>query len=123
MLDELLRSLTPSELRYIAESDYGVDVELHLEAIKKLVADPEHRLAEGDYWFPYEVIELCSHSLKAGHEREFVACTLLVLHAVSSGYDTSTDLELKLEDRAQDYDILLPHLREAILSAYLQAGR
>lgn len=123
MLDELLRSLTPSELRFIAESDYGVDVDLHFEAIKKLIANPEHRLTEDDYWYPYEVIELCAHSLKLGHEREFVACTLLVLHMVASGYDTSTDLESKLDDRAQDYDLLPAAYREEILGAYLQAGR
>ncbi|KAF1709910.1 hypothetical protein CSC70_09465 [Pseudoxanthomonas kalamensis DSM 18571] len=122
MLDELLQSLTPSELMFIAECDYGVDADIHFEELKKLVAGPSHHLTEGLYWHPYEVIELCANSLKPGHEREFVTCTLLVLRAVASGYDTSTNLDLKLAERAQDYDVLPAPYREAILDAYLRLG-
>ena len=75
----------------------------------------------GQYWYPYEVIELGSHLLSPGHEREFVVCTLLARTAVSSGWDTATNLETKLADRVLDYDKLMPAFRELVLAAYTEA--
>ena len=43
---------------------------------------------------------------------------LLVLRAVASEFDTHTDLDQKLADRAQDYDALPAEFRDAILDAY-----
>ena len=117
-----LNSLTDDELKFIAGRDYGVDSDLHLEALRKLIADQGGLPTEGQFWYPYEAIELGANSLIPGHEREFAACTLLVLRAVASGYDTSTQLDWKLSDRAQNYDQLPSNLREAILDAYAQAG-
>lgn len=122
MLDDLLKSLTDSELKFIAERDYGVDADVHLEELRKLIASQDGFLMEGQYWHPYEVIELCAHSLTPGHEKEFTACTLLVLRAVASGFDTATTLDWKLEDRAQDYDALPQPYRDAILGAYQLTG-
>lgn len=116
-----LQSLTPQELRFIAEADYGIKAERHLQALQRFVQDGG-MLHQGQSWFPYEVIELRSHHCQPGHEREFVACTLVVIAAVASGYDTWTDLDIKFENRAQDYDALEPHYRESILSAYAAAG-
>jgi hypothetical protein len=123
MLDDLLKSLTDSELKFIAERDYGVDADIHLEQLKVLITAQHGYLTDGQHWHPYEVIELCAHTLTPGHEKEFTACTLLVLRAVASGFDRSTDLDWKFEDRAQDYDALPTPYRDAILDAYLQAGR
>lgn len=123
MLDDLLKSLTDSELKFIAERDYGIDADVHLEELRKLITSQNGFLTDGQYWHPYEVIELCAHSLTPGHEREFTACTLLVLRAVASGVDKSTTLDWKLEDRAQDYDALPAPFRDAILDAYQLAGR
>jgi len=67
------------------------------------------------------VIELGSHALKPGHEREFAICTLLVLANVAAGIDTSTDVQAKFADRAPDYDRLPAALREEILHAYQAA--
>ncbi len=120
-LTALLQSLKPEELRFIAERDYGVDADLHLEALRPVV-ESGGRLQEGQYWYPYEVIELASHQLVPEHEREFVACTLIVLAAVASGYDTSTSLEWKFDDRAEDYGKLQPEFRESVLAAYAAAG-
>jgi hypothetical protein len=120
-LPKLLQSLNPDELRYITERDYGQDAERHLEALREVVANGG-QLSPGENWFPYEVIELTAHHLVSGHEREFVACTLLVLAAVRSGFDTSTELGSKFEDRAADYDKLSPEFRESVLSAYAAAG-
>lgn len=120
-LAALLQSLTPQELRFIAEADYGEDAEQHLQALQRVVENGG-RLHKDQRWFPYEVIELRAHAYQPGHEREFVACTLVVLAAVASGYDTWTELDLKFESRAQDYDALEPQYREPILLAYVAAG-
>lgn len=120
-LANLLQSLVPDELRFIAAADYGVDTGQHLQALQRVIAQGG-QLQQDQYWHPYEVIELRSHAWETGHEREFVACTLLVLAAVASGYDRSTDLALKFESRSEDYDRLQPAYREAILSAYAAAG-
>lgn len=118
MLDDLMKSLTHAELTFIAESDYGTDIERHRDALKQLIDVQHGVLTRGQHWHPYEVIELCAQALKAGHEREFTACTLLVLRAVASGFDTHTDLDQKLADRAQDYDALPAEFRDAIVDAY-----
>lgn len=120
--DALLGSLTNDELKFIAGRDYGADLDIHLKELRKLLNGQAGVLSGSQYWHPYEVIELTAHALVPGHEKEFVACTILVLRAVASGYDTSTDLDLKFNDRAQDYDSLPTDLRAVVLDAYVQAG-
>jgi hypothetical protein len=119
---DLLDSLTEAELKFIAEGDYGVDADLHLDELLKLLREQDSVLSEGQYWYPYEVLELGAHSLKPGHEREFAACTLLVINAVATGYDKSTRLDWKFDERAGDYDRLPTTLRDLVLDAYLAAG-
>lgn len=118
----LLESLTEAELRFIAEGDYGVDADLHLDGLVKLLREQSGAPSEGQYWYPYEVVELGAHSLMPGHEREFAACTLLVIDAVATGYDTSTRLDWKFDERAGDYDRLPTPLRDLVLAAYLTVG-
>ena len=120
-LAEFLQSLSDDELRFIANLDYGVDSDLHLDGLRKLISEQDCVLAEGQDWYPYEVIELGAHKLTPGHEREFAACTLIVLQAVTSGYDDSTNLEWKFDEQAQSYDLLSPELRDAVLHAYTRA--
>src|SRR5690348_17220667 len=105
-LAAFLRSLSDDELQFIANLDYGVDSELHLDGLRKLIDEQDCIPVEGQEWFPYEVIELGAHGLKPGHEREFAACTLIVVRAVTSGYDTSTDLDWKFNECARSYDLL-----------------
>lgn len=119
--DVFLESLTEDELKFIADRDYGVDSDLHLEALRKVVGEQAGAFTEQQSWYPYEVIELGAHALVPGHEREFVACTLLVLRAVATGYDRSTQLDWKFSDHTQDYDALPPALKQAVLDAYVQA--
>lgn len=121
-METLLDSLTDDELKFIAERDYGLDADVHLSELQKLIRDQRWHLSEGQYWHPYEVIELGAHSLTRGHEREFAACTLLVLRAVASGYDTETRLDWKFNDRAADYDLLPKDLRDLVLDAYMQTA-
>lgn len=112
----LLESLTEAELRFIAEGDYGVDADLHLDGLVKLLREQSGAPSEGQYWYPYEVVELGAHSLKPGHEREFAACTLLVIDAAATG------LDWKFDERAGDYDRLPTPLRDLVLDAYFAVG-
>lgn len=121
MLD-LARTATDDELRFIAGLDYGIDSDQHYVALRKVIFSQSCCFNEEQQWHPYEVVELGAHWLQHGHEREFAICTLLVISAVSSGFDRATDLGQKLSDRAADYDALPPELSSAILSAYTSAG-
>ena len=100
-----------------------MDVDRHLAALKKALFEQDGRLDEDQHWWPYEVIELCAHSLHPGHEREFAACTLLVIDAVADGYDGSTDLSAKFESMAAVYSALPTELSEEILAAYIRSGQ
>lgn len=120
-LSGTVTSATAEELAFIAAADYGQDVQRHLNALRALIFSQEGLFTEGQYYFPYEVIELTSHALKPGHEREFAICTLLVIHNVVHGADSATDLSDKFQSRAQEYDLLPSHLRDEIISAYLAA--
>lgn len=122
VLNGLLKALTDGELKFIAERDYGVDADVHLAELRKLVSSQSGQLVEGQYWYPYEVIELGSHRLVPGHEREFAACTLLVLRAVRDGFDTATSLMDKFEDHVATYRTLPAPLSSTILQAYESAG-
>jgi hypothetical protein len=122
MLSALLQTATKNELEYIAALDYGQDTEKHLAALRAVIFDQSGVLTDDQRWFPYEVIELGSHVLTPGHEREFFFCTMLVLHAAHSGYDTSVELSDKLADHATQYDQLPNHLRDEVIRAYQLAG-
>jgi hypothetical protein len=122
MLALTVKSASEQELSYIAGLNYGLEQSQHLDALRKVIFEQGGALTKEQYWFPYEVIELGAHALAAGHEREFAICTLLVIEAVRSGYDTSTDLSAKFSDRSQQYDMLPGSLRDEILIAYQAAG-
>ena len=114
----LISSITEEELRFIANLDYGVDSERHYTELHCLIYKQGCIFTDDQHWHPYEVIELGSHALILGHEREFAICTLLVIHAVSSGYDKSTELDEKFSQHTQDYDKLSPELSGIVLSEY-----
>jgi hypothetical protein len=122
MLSSMIKSISESELSYIAALDYGQDSQRHLDGLRAVIFKQNGSLHKKQFWHPYEVIELGAHSLTPGHEREFAICTLLVIQAVSDGVDSSTDLSTKFGDRAQDYDALPTSLRDEILRAYQAAG-
>lgn len=118
---ELLKTLTAEDLLFIASRDYGEDVEKHFASLRRVI-EAGGLFQEHEYRYPYEVVQLGSHALLPGHEREFVACTLLVIAAVRSGYDTATNLGDQFAERMADYDRLDPALRESVVSAYAWAG-
>lgn len=113
----LLQSLTPDEVHFIAQRDDGQDAERHSQALASVVARGG-RFEQGEEWYPYEVVELGAHTLVRGHAREVAICTLLVIAAVADGFDLSTTLADKFQDRADDYAKLPPDLQQAILAAY-----
>lgn len=120
-LNAFLRSLTQDERKFIAERDYGVDADAHLSELNKLIDIQAGVFREDQYWYPREVVELASHALVPGHEKEFVACTLLLLKYVVSESDASVRFDWKFDNRAQDYDALPTEWRDAILAAYVLA--
>ena len=122
MLSSLVKSITESELAYIAALDYGQESQQHLDGLRTVIFDQSGTPRDGQIWHPYEVIELGAHALSPGHEREFAICTLLVIQAVMSGFDSATDLSAKLSERSQDYDKLPVALRDEVLNAYQVAG-
>jgi hypothetical protein len=120
-LETLLQTLKPEELQFIAERDYSQGADEQLEALRRVV-ERGGRFEPNEQWHPYEVVELGAHALVPGHEREFAACTLLVISAVVAGFDLSTDLTEKFADRAEDYGKLPLELQEPVLAAYSAAG-
>ncbi len=118
----LISTVTDSELRFIAERDYGQGADEHSVALHQVIFEQRGVPSKEQYWYPYEVVELGSHALEPGHEREFALCTLLVLEAALGGFDRNVNLAEKLARMARDYDALPPELRDVILQAYERAG-
>lgn len=114
----LVTSATESELAYIASLNYGLEAEQHMAALRKVIFEQDGQFQEGQRWLPYEVVELGAHALASGHEREFAICTLLVVAAVRSGFDSATSLSTKFEEQAASYAALPPVLRSEVLNAY-----
>lgn len=118
-LQIFLPSVTREELVFVASLDYGNDADRHLASLID-VLKLRGEFSEGDHYFPYEVVELGAHALTRDHEREFVLCTLLVMHAVASGFDSATDINKKFMAMASTYDSLSMDLRDLVLAAYLE---
>lgn len=91
----LIATAKPEELEFIASLDYDQGKEDHLAALKSLIFERQCKFKAGEHWYPYEVIELGSNSVRTGHEREFVLCCLLVLEAIKLGFDSAQDQEGK----------------------------
>jgi hypothetical protein len=118
MISSVLTSVSEDELAFIASLDYAQNKEQHRRALRELIFGQGGELKEGQQWFPYEVVELGSNALTPGHEREFAICTLLVIAAVRSGVDKSTDIQGKFQAHAESYDRLPEALRKEVLGAY-----
>jgi len=118
-----ISSISVKEMQFISGLDYGNDASRHEQALRELIFDRSGKFEEGEYWFPYEVVELGSNALQVGHEREFTICTLLVIEAVISGFDQSTDLMRKSAEMTPAYSSLPTNLNEIIVEAYLKATK
>lgn len=120
---DLVQTITANELSFIAGLDYSQDRERHEEALRLVIAHQGGQFNDGQHWFPYEVVELGAHHLQVGHEREFAICTLLVIRAVTAGFDKATDLAEKKVAMESQYRMLPAALRELIDAEYAIAGQ
>ena len=116
----LISTATTNELSFIAGLDYGQDRLKHFEALNDLIFKRQGNLQDSDRWFPYEVIELGANSIQVGHEREFVICSLLVMHGIESGFDTGTDLEVKFSILDKLQNELPADLANILLQEYVR---
>ena len=73
---QLAKSLTEREREWIAQADYGEDVEKHLTALNELLETNDCIYPSGETWFPAEVVELVSHG---SDNPGFVGCTAIML--------------------------------------------
>ena len=110
------------ELWFIAGLDYGQGQEEHFQALKELIFQRNGTFLPTNSWFPYEVIELGANSAQIGHEREFAICSLLVIHGVTSGFDTRTELEQKFSN-ANFPQNMPSELTEMLLEQYANSAR
>lgn len=59
---KFIKSITENEIKFIAGRDYGADADKHEKEIKRLIFDQNGVLDSKQYWYPYEVVELCRWS-------------------------------------------------------------
>ena len=79
-LSELLHSLTDEEINYISNLDYGMEADLHKKELLKVISKNGIVDCQNTQnWHPYEVIELGSHVLQKGHEKEYTCCNAIIL--------------------------------------------
>ena len=120
-MNKIIQNITEEELKFISEADYGQDSEKHYNALKKVIFEQNGIINNEQTWFPYEVIELSSNSLKEKHEREFVICTLLIILNVNVGTDLINDLEDKFSSLSGEYEKLSKPSSELILNEFANA--
>jgi len=96
-IEQLLDSLSESERDFIASRDYGNDEEKHREQLDIVIQRGGTIDWPTQYWFPYEVITLCSYHLEVGHEREFTSCIGMVFRNMLEGNDNGSDIDFILD--------------------------
>jgi hypothetical protein len=113
---EFIQTLCEQEIEFIANLDYKQDSEKHMATLNKVIFEQNGETTEDQYWFPLEVIELGANSMKFGHEKEFVVCTLLAF------INSPDSAEFKFDANVENYDLLPEKLRNMILEAYMSIG-
>ena len=113
---EFIQTISEHEIEFIANLDYKQEAEKHIAALNKVVFEQNCETTEEQYWFPLEVIELGANSLKSGHEKEFVVCTLLAF------INSPDSAEFKFDANVNNYDLLPESQRNMILETYLSIG-
>jgi hypothetical protein len=114
----LIGTASAAELDWIAALGQADEQPRHRAALGQVVGPQAGRLQDDQLWYPYEVIERGAIRCEAGHEREFVLCTLLVILAVQAGQRVGVDLAVQFDDLAATYETLPPVLRDTVLDAY-----
>lgn len=113
-LKAIARGMTSAERQDVARADYGWEAEKHLRALNTVLDERDCELAEEDYRFPAEVVQLQSH---AAGRPGFVACNaLLMLKDLSDpGY---AHMEFRWGDNFDAYRKLAPPAGPILLKAF-----
>lgn len=90
---EFIKTISEEELDFIAKSDYGQEVERHKTALKKLIFEQNGVVQQEQFWYPYEVVELCKNVCQKGHTREFLICHMIIAISIIEGSDGSNEPE------------------------------
>ena len=112
-----LQSITVAELGYISQADHDWKADQHYDALKQVLFEQNCRGDRSQNWYPGEVVELCSTTLRPHHVREYVISNLLVLYGVfehsAFEYEALKERFLKFSgDLPDDFRLLL---RDALL--------
>jgi len=121
--ENLIYSITESELRLIAEADHAQDIEKHYQALKYLIFENRGIYTQELYWYPYEVIELSRWGLKKGHEREFAISNCIIAQSVIAGADISNDPNFMLSELMPSYIELPAELSKYVIEHVLFSAR
>ncbi len=119
---EFIQSITESELRFIAKSDYGTDADDYYKSLKSVIFGQGCIMTTSQSYIPGEVISLCSNYPTEKHEREFTICNLLVIINRGVFHLKDSDLESKLEANRSLYRSLGAKYSDLILGAYRWSG-
>ena len=117
-----IESISEAELNYIAAADYCRDIDQHKNALKELIFLQNGIMQKGQYWYPYEVIELNRWSCEEGHEREFAICHLIIALSIMAGTDISNSASHMLEKLENEYQKLPKELCELVVNAMSEAS-
>lgn len=120
-MHSLIVSATTEELNFIAGLDYGIGQDSHYAELVDLIFKRNGVFHENNTWFPYEVIELGANYAQIGHEREFVICSLLVIHAVQTGFDTWSLIEERFTRSVDAFSKISSELSNVLLNEYIIA--
>ena len=101
-----IKTITGHEIRFIAGKDYGADCDKHENELKKLIFEQNGVLNGKQFWYPYEVVELCRWSCEKGHEKEFVVCNVIICLSIIAGTDVTNDPAYMKEALQKEYDKL-----------------
>ena len=117
-----IESITEAELNYIAAADYGRDTDKHKNALNDLIFLQNGIVQKGQYWYPYEVVELNRWSCKKGHEREFAICHLIIALSIMAGTDISNSAAHMLETLQNEYHKLPKQLYKLVVNTMSKAS-
>lgn len=113
-LQELLESLTDDERNFISGLDHGDDLAEHRAQLDLVIENQGAIDAEEQLWYPYSVIEIGKNMLQAGHEREYAACTGIILHNVILGNDKMNNVQQIVAMNAPQISTLPEDLKNLI---------
>ena len=119
---ELVDSVGDDGLAYISSKDYGIDSVQHLEALRQVCHFQDGIMNSEQFWYPSEVVELCSNRLVKGREKEFSLCHCLIAKAISAGHCAVRTVGGQLSGHSTDYENLPHELRKLVMECLNDAA-